>query len=256
MGSIQIKRAAVRASMVTGLSIIVSVAIGAIVLGGPSILPTGTGLVMCVVCPLLIAWPSSAFMFWQKEKLRAALEQLSAAHRELAEAHRRLAEKARRDDMTGLLNREAFFAAVETARIEADKGTLLIIDADNFKQINDNHGHLAGDSALLEISAAIQRAVRNGDIVGRIGGEEFAVFLVGADPVESLRVAERVRAEVAGITFRQAGARIPLSVSVGGAMHGRSCSLSDLLREADRRLYEAKRRGRNRVICTGMPAAA
>lgn len=235
----------------------VSVAIGSIVFGGPYGLPDGAALAMCIFCPLVIAWPASAWLFWQKKKLRDALEATEAAHARLAEAHRALAEKARRDDMTGMLNREAFFADVETARREAEAGTLLIIDADNFKSINDRFGHLVGDVALLEISTAICRAVRDGDIVGRIGGEEFGVFLAGADHREALRVAERLRREVAAADFRPTKeARMLLSVSVGGAMHRRASNLSDLLREADRRLYEAKQRGRNQVIFTQVPTAA
>jgi diguanylate cyclase (GGDEF)-like protein len=155
-----------------------------------------------------------------------------------------------------MLNREAFFEMLEKARMESGRGTLLIIDADNFKQINDNHGHLTGDAALLRICAAIERAARDCDIVGRIGGEEFGVFLAGADRAESLRVAERIRDAVAGIVFRVGDEAIPLSVSIGGAGHRATATLSELLREADRRLYEAKRRGRNCVIFSEVAAAA
>ena len=98
--------------------------------------------------------------------------------------------------MTGMLNRESFFAALEGSRRKSDRGALLIIDADHFKKINDNFGHLTGDAALLEIAAAISRAIRVGDILGRIGGEEFGAFLVGASDKEAIRVAERIRREV------------------------------------------------------------
>jgi diguanylate cyclase (GGDEF)-like protein len=250
------KQIAMKATFVAFMSILSSVAIGAIVFPGPYLLFDGKAWIMCIVCPLLIAWPASAYTFWQKDKLRAALAQVSRAHAELAEAHRLLAEKARRDDMTGMLNREAFFEMLEKARMESGRGTLLIIDADNFKQINDNHGHLTGDAALLRICAAIERAARDCDIVGRIGGEEFGVFLAGADRAESLRVAERIRDAVAGIVFRVGDEAIPLSVSIGGAGHRATATLSELLREADRRLYEAKRRGRNCVIFSEVAAAA
>jgi diguanylate cyclase (GGDEF)-like protein len=247
----------VKSSVAALLSAIVSVAIGSLVLGGPNWLPKGIALFMCIACPIVIAWPATAWLLWQKQKLRIALDAAERAHARLMEAHRALAEKARHDDMTGMLNREAFFEEVEAARRGLDTGTLLIIDADNFKAINDRFGHLTGDVALLEISAAICRAVRERDIVGRIGGEEFGVFLPGADRCESLRVAERLRSEVAAADFRPTGeVRMSLSVSVGGVMHRRSSKLSELLREADRRLYEAKRRGRNQVIFTQAPAAA
>ncbi len=152
--------------------------------------------------------------FYQGARLRAAHRELSRAHAELAAAHRRLAEKSKLDEMTGMLNRESFFAALEGTRRKSDRGALLIIDADHFKKINDNYGHLTGDDALLEITAAIARGVRSGDILGRIGGEEFAAFLVGATSDEARRVAERIRHEVEMIRFRpDREATVPLTVS-------------------------------------------
>ncbi len=160
--------------------------------------------------------------------------------------------------MTGMLNRETFLDVIEKRRRRTDHGTLLMIDADNFKTINDTFGHMTGDQALRRISAAIERGVRDCDILGRIGGEEFGVFLVGADRHEAARVAERVREEVEQIAFAPDGAGpVPLTVSIGAAHHRREASLSDLLSEADHRLYEAKRGGRNRVsLAAGMQHAA
>lgn len=251
------KLIATKATVVALMSILASIAISAIVFPGPYGPFDGYAWIMCIACPLAIAWPASAYTFWQKERLRNALDELRRVHDELAGAHASLAEKARRDDMTGMLNRETFLTLLEKSRTQAGSGTLLIIDADNFKQINDNHGHLTGDAALLQLCAAIERKTRVRDIVGRIGGEEFAVFLPGADRAESLQVAERIREEVADVEFRIGpDESIPLSVSIGGAAHRAGTSLSELLREADRKLYEAKRRGRNRVIFADMSAAA
>lgn len=251
------KQIAMKATFVALMSILSSIAIGSVLFPGPYLLFDGKAWIMCVVCPLVIAWPASAHTFWQKDKLHRALAEVRRAHDELAEAHRQLAEKARRDDMTGMLNRETFFAMLERARALSGRGTLLIIDVDSFKQINDNHGHLTGDAALLQICSAIERTVRDRDIVGRIGGEEFGVFLTGADGGEALRMAERIREAVTRIEFRVGhDETIPLSVSIGGAVHRAAATLSELMREADRRLYEAKRSGRNRVVFTGMPVAA
>lgn len=213
-------------------------------------------VVMAVLCPLVIAFPASIHFFLQKKKLAEAVEEITAAHEKLAaahaeleRAHARLAEKARHDDMTGLLNREAFFAALKGARRRGDSGVMLIIDADHFKYINDTHGHAQGDVALLLIAEAIRSGVRAGDIVGRIGGEEFAAFLCGATPEEALVVAERVRLGVEGLRFSPGeGKYLPLSVSIGAATRRPHLSWSQLLREADNRLYEAKARGRNRVV--------
>ena len=205
---------------------------------------------------LAVSLPCSAYTFWQNEKLAKALVELKATHAELAVTHRRLAEKARRDDMTGMLNRESFFAVLESTRPQEKRGALLIIDADHFKMINDSHGHLTGDSALLEISAAIRRGVRAGDTLGRIGGEEFAALLPGATDEEALRVAERIRREVEQIRFRPDERTVPLTVSIGGIDCTPGASVSELMRVADRRLYEAKRRGRNRAVLEAFQVAA
>jgi diguanylate cyclase (GGDEF)-like protein len=197
------------------------------------------------VCPLALAWVAGAYMFWQGDRLKTAYRDLARAHAQLAAAHRRLSEKARRDDMTGMLNRESFFAALDGSRRKSDRGALLIIDADHFKIINDSYGHLIGDDALLLIANAIQRGVRNGDVLGRIGGEEFGAFLIGATEQEAKRVAERIRCEVELTRFRPGELTVPLTVSIGGVTCGEETNVSDLMRAADRRLYEAKHRGRN-----------
>lgn len=217
----------------------------------------GVGLVMGIVCPIVIAWPASAWTIYQGRKLRAAHRELSRAHAELAAAHRRLAEKAKLDEMTGMLNREAFFAAIDGTRRNPERGALLIIDADHFKKINDNYGHLTGDEALLEISAAIARGVRKDDVLGRIGGEEFAAFLAGATPDEAHRIAERIRREVEMIRFRpDREATVPLTVSIGGTHCPQGATVPELMRAADRKLYEAKRTGRNRSVFAPLQAAA
>jgi len=217
----------------------------------------GNALFLCVLCPLLVAWPASGWTLYQGRRLRSAHRELTRAHAELAAAHRRLAEKSKLDEMTGMLNRETFFSAIEGTRRKSDRGALLIIDADHFKKINDNYGHLTGDDALLEITAAIARGVRSGDVLGRIGGEEFAAFLVGATPDEARRVAERIRHEVEMIRFRpDREATVPLTVSIGGTACPPGASVPELMRAADRKLYEAKRTGRNRTVFAPVQAAA
>lgn len=215
-----------------------------------------TALTLATFCPLVIAFPVSALGLRQKQRLSDALADLKAAHEELAdthmqlaEAHARLSEKARHDDMTGMLNRESFFAALKNSRRRTDSGALLIVDADHFKHINDTHGHLQGDRALIEIADAIRGALREVDLVGRIGGEEFAAFLVGADADEAMLVAERIRLAVEAIRFQPGeGKYLPLSVSIGAARLRPHVAWSEMMREADRRLYDAKRLGRNRVV--------
>jgi diguanylate cyclase (GGDEF)-like protein len=151
--------------------------------------------------------------------------------------------------MTGFLNRESFFSALDSSRRRADRGALLLVDADHFKRINDTFGHPVGDDALVEISAAISRATRTHDFVGRIGGEEFGVLLSGAGMAEAGRVAERIRGEVEAISFMPAqGRTMTLTVSIGGTICRSDASISDVMRDADRQLYAAKNAGRNRVM--------
>lgn len=208
----------------------------------------GNAWLMSILCPVVIAGPASAFTFWQSDRLKAAHRELARTHAQLAAAHRRLAEKASRDEMTGMLNREAFFERLEQSRRKSDRGALLIIDADNFKRINDSYGHLTGDSALRLIAGAIARGVREGDMVGRIGGEEFAVLLADTDATAAGTVAERIRAEVEKVHFQPDGERrLPLSVSIGGATCPAGGLTSEVMRRADQALYDAKNSGRNRV---------
>ncbi|MGN6306403.1 MAG: GGDEF domain-containing protein [Mesorhizobium sp.] len=250
-------RIALRATAVTIAAIAISVSICGFVLSSLGGRLDGVALWLCIICPLVTAWPVSAFMFSQSARLKAAHRDLARMHAQLAAAHRRLAEKACRDDMTGMLNRESFFAVLERSRRKADRGTLLIIDADHFKSINDNFGHLTGDEALLLIAAAIKRGVRAGDVLGRIGGEEFCAFLPGTDEREASQIAERIRREVEAIRFQPDGEQaIPLTVSIGGALCPQGAKIPDLMRSADRRLYEAKHSGRNLVIVETVPKAA
>ncbi|MBE1203903.1 diguanylate cyclase [Aminobacter carboxidus] len=201
------------------------------------------------ILPLMTAFPAAFLIFWQNEKLSRALAELS-------EAHIQLKAKATHDQMTGLLNREAFFEKSKQARRKCDSGALLLIDADNFKSINDTFGHLVGDEALKLISNALRAAIREHDLVGRVGGEEFCVFLPTTSQDEAAAVAERIRVEVERLAFYpEERHRHRLTVSIG-AIVSAGQPTSQLMRLADRCLYEAKEQGRNRVVFAApvMPA--
>ncbi|AEQ51644.1 GGDEF domain-containing protein [Pelagibacterium halotolerans] len=196
-----------------------------------------------IAVPLGLATP---FFFYFSIKLR-----------ELALANSQLSRLAATDGLTKCLNRTAFTALVE-ARLEAlvpqgDQvhGALLIIDADNFKQINDRFGHHNGDIALTLISRAIRSSVRAGDNVGRLGGEEFGVFLPVVDRYGAEIVAERLRRAVEKLAFVADGNRHQLSVSVGGVVFDRRTGFEDLFKLADAQLYAAKSEGRNTVRLIG-----
>ncbi len=214
----------------------------------------GIGLMLSIYCPLILAGPASGYTFWQRDRLKKVYEALEDAHRQLAGTHAELLEKSRRDFQTGFLNRESFMLELDRRRF--DSGALLLLDADHFKAVNDRFGHLVGDEALREIAAAIARAVRANDIVGRIGGEEFGIIATAENPEEALKTGERVRREVERVKFRpDQGLCIPLTISVGGTKLD-GASVSDHMRAADLRLYAAKNAGRNRSILEGDARAA
>lgn len=178
---------------------------------------------------------------------------LTGKLRELAIAHHRLTEYASLDALTGLLNRAAFTAEVEAhlgsgQHPRQGRGALLVIDADNFKAINDSYGHDEGDEALRLIAGAIRGVLRRADRVGRLGGEEFGVLLPGSTPITAEAVAERIRGNVRAIAFAPSGAPHPISVSIGGAVYEQPVPYNELFRRADQQLYLAKRNGRDRVL--------
>lgn len=202
-------------------------------------------LILATLLPILVALPISLVVMGQGERLRRAYAALAAANEALS-------RKASRDHLTGVLNRESFLTQVEVARLAPDGGTLLMIDVDHFKSVNDNYGHATGDVALAAVARAITEQVRQKDVVARVGGEEFAVFLVGADMSEALQIAQRVRSAVERTELpSQIGETFHVTISVGGARANGQPSLSILMQEADARLYAAKHGGRNRVRLDG-----
>lgn len=197
-----------------------------------------------LVIPLILAPP---FFFLLLEKMR-----------QLAVAHNELMTVAATDSLTSLLNRRAFTEMVdgylkrveEAGKSSAEKisgGALLVIDVDHFKDVNDRYGHDKGDEALKLIAGAIRDVVRETDLVGRIGGEEFCVFIPGQPVEQASATAERIRRAVVEAEFAPSGTRHGLSVSVGGVAFDNVHPFSDLYRTADERLYAAKHNGRNRV---------
>jgi diguanylate cyclase (GGDEF)-like protein len=156
------------------------------------------------------------------------------------------------DELTGLLNRSALAQRVAELQSQAlkagDSGPigLLVGDLDHFKAINDEHGHAAGDNVLRDAAYAMRGSLRAFDLIYRLGGEEFLILLPGADQADAVRVAERVRAAVAGCS----SPGIEVSISFGAAtVDGRGgFDFSSLYNDADRALYEAKHSGRDRVL--------
>ncbi len=166
-----------------------------------------------------------------------------------------------RDGLTGLLNRRAMQEALDTqmrrSRRNGEAFVLMMLDADHFKAINDQHGHAVGDQVLKHLSTLLHSGMREIDRLARFGGEEFLVLLPGVTLAEAVPVAERLRSLVAGTPLTDGGTPIAVSVSIGIAEWGGAHEdLSRLLVRADAALYQAKQHGRDRVALAEAPALA
>lgn len=165
-------------------------------------------------------------------------------------------EMAITDGLTGLHNRRYLerhlSVLVQQALARAKPLSLLILDIDHFKLINDTHGHAAGDEVLREFSRRVRKAVRGIDLACRLGGEEFVIAMPDTDGALALLVGERIRQKIAGEAFQAEGApRMSVTVSIGVAsLASAADSPQILMKRADDALYQAKREGRNRVAAT------
>src|SRR5690606_2695640 len=166
---------------------------------------------------------------------------------------RQMFESASRDGLTGALNKRYFLDRLE---LEVDHAvrhgrslSLLLMDIDHFKQVNDTHGHLAGDAVLRGVSAVIAPVVRRGDVFARYGGEEFALIMRSAGLETAAGLAEQVRHALAERRFdSDAGVlRVTISIGVVSLAAASEGTPTGLLAAADAALYRAKRNGRNRV---------
>ncbi|MEO7852030.1 MAG: GGDEF domain-containing protein [Rubrivivax sp.] len=169
---------------------------------------------------------------------------------------------ARRDGLTGLLNRRAMHDLLDTqARLRRRAGdcfSVLMIDVDHFKAVNDRHGHATGDRALTHIARLMTQALRAQDRLGRLGGEEFLVLLPGADLRRGLAEAERLRLSIRATPLRdaQVNIEVALTISIGVAeWAGTEEDASRLLARADEALYRAKHLGRDRVEAAQLDGA-
>ena len=164
-------------------------------------------------------------------------------------------ERATRDTLTGLPNRAALDRAMSNASVPC---AVLCVDIDHFKNINDTHGHAAGDGALKHLADLFQSALRDGDLAARTGGEEFVLWLPATPRESALDVAERLRASIEDAVWIWCGKRIDLTCSIGvAAVPETTTQFANLIPAADAALYRAKRGGRNRVEeARGASAAA
>lgn len=167
----------------------------------------------------------------------------------LRRAQHQAERQAGLDPVTGLVSRGRMVEILDAMHLGGDQeAALVILDLDHFKEVNDLYGHLAGDQALKDVAAMLQSVTREEDIVARWGGEEFMALLPRVPEHDIDAAADKLRAAIAGHTFRIEGAAVPLTVSVGATPVRAGASIRTMIAAGDDALYEAKRRGRNQTV--------
>ncbi|AWJ85353.1 diguanylate cyclase [Azospirillum sp. TSH58] len=209
----------------------------------------------------VVIWRGDDSDPWDEEDrilLSGVADHIGIAHAHLAyqERLRRLSE---RDGLTGLFNRRTFFERLEEVLGRPDTGpsALLYVDLDNFKAVNDLHGHQQGDAVLKAIGGLLTNGVRPGDLPGRLGGDEFVLWLGRTDEAQAVAVAERLLAGMAALRHLSAAPDKPLGLSIGVAVHrvGRE-TLQELTDRADSAMYDAKKRGKGHYAVAPLPMDA
>jgi diguanylate cyclase (GGDEF)-like protein len=170
----------------------------------------------------------------------------------LAQAHQHVERASQVDALTELYNRGYFWSLGER-RLREERQLrrwvgFILFDIDDFKAFNDRHGHLVGDAVLRHCAKVARHQLRDGDVIGRFGGEEFAVFLEACTPEEAYEVGECIRRAVAETPFVLDDAVLPVTVSVGVVCSNAAGSLQALAKRSDEAMYEAKRIGKNRTV--------
>lgn len=193
--------------------------------------------------------------------LRAAVLARDARIAVLETEARKLRRQATRDALTGLSTRrhmddEAKRMLALHGRDPSHPVALILCDVDRLKTINDRYGHIAGDAALRRLGALIRRQTRRSDMCVRFGGDEFAIFIQGKSAANAPRLAERIRDDVASLRLPGRARARRVTVSFGVVRHRPGETFERLLARADRLLYRAKRRGRDRVEADADPAPA
>jgi diguanylate cyclase (GGDEF)-like protein len=187
-------------------------------------------------------------------ELRQAKERSDSFALELKKVNEQLKERAYRDELTGLYNHRYFHELMETelkrARQHQHAISLIMLDIDNFKYINDTYGHPQGDEVLRFVSAVLKQSIRTCDIVSRYGGEEFMIVMPETDMKSAVNIAERVRRGVESQKVNIRGNSIKVTVSLGATTFDSLKAAEDkstIITAADNALYDAKRNGKNRI---------
>jgi diguanylate cyclase (GGDEF)-like protein len=206
---------------------------------------------------LAVMLPAVAMLMARMSRIR---QRLSQQREELARALAQLQVIATRDELTGLPNRRQMQALMDQELLRSQRHRhdfcIAVLDLDHFKQVNDTHGHAAGDEVLRRFAAAAQAALRGTDVLARWGGEEFLVLLPDTGMPLARAGMERLREQIAAMPIELAnGARVSLTVSIGLTGYRRGETLAQTLARADQWLYQAKAEGRNRTCIDPTPDA-
>lgn len=219
--------------------IIFSVCFNAIVFRDLSSEAYQRGIIVAVILPTLLAGP---LFFFLTTKLR-----------ELSRLNHRLNDAVSVDHLTRVLNRGAFTEAAKAAisllgrggRSNGTSNLFVVIDIDHFKKVNDLYGHPVGDKALKCVADAMTTAIRDHDLMGRLGGEEFGMLLTHVSRQDAPYIADRIRRSVSSICLIHDSKPIDLTISIGGIVFTGDVEFNTLYKAADAKLYEAKKSGRN-----------
>lgn len=183
---------------------------------------------------------------------------LGKQNAELEVALQRINDMAIRDELTGVFNRRYLMERIaeETSRCLRSGATfcLCMVDIDFFKKINDSYGHLGGDEVLRRVARTASSALREGDIFGRYGGEEFVMLLINTTLEGAMVTAERVRTQIHDLRFPEVSVDLKVRISVGVAEHARLNPAAATLQQADAALYRAKQNGRNQSVAAPVGA--
>lgn len=166
--------------------------------------------------------------------------------------NKKLKELATRDSLTGILNRGSFFETAQHLLILSQRqkspASFLLVDLDNFKRVNDTYGHFVGDKVLIHFTQTIQKSLRKSDLIGRVGGEEFAIFLPDTGNDDAFQLAEKLRKIISHSVLEVDGKTVAYTVSLGvESSEPKDHLIDELFKRADLKLYGAKDKGRDRV---------
>ena len=213
----------------TVLSVLMSLLVTSIIQGGVSSL---ADVLPAIIVPLCVAPPVS---FWG----------YSQAHK-IEKLNQELGRLLNHDPLTNVHSRSYFFDVAAKGHA-TEAAVILMVDADHFKTINDTYGHQVGDRALQHMSDLISQQCRRTDVVARLGGEEFGIYMPHTDISTGQLVAERIRIEIFSSPLLVDGVEIAISTSIGIALRAPGEAIEDVLKRADDALYRAKAEGRNKV---------